>query len=115
MSVCILARTGRSLYALNHLRATCRYASSSATSPNSSSSPAPSPKTPTSSCPPQTVLTGLNWRKGQPPVLALEDSEYPPWLWTVLDEKKPGDGTSKQEMRKKNRQKIRLQNFMKKQ
>ncbi|KAG8794992.1 hypothetical protein FRC12_019319 [Ceratobasidium sp. 428] len=115
MSIHVLARTGCSLSALSSLRVSYRYASSSTASPNSSPSPSPSSKTPASSCPAQTVLAGLNWRKGQPPVLALEDSEYPPWLWTILDEKKPGDGTSKQEMRKKNRQKIRLQNFMKKQ
>ncbi|KAF8599663.1 hypothetical protein BDV93DRAFT_448997, partial [Ceratobasidium sp. AG-I] len=68
-----------------------------------------------SSCPPQTVLTGLNWLKAQPSVLSLEDSEYPAWLWTLLDEKKLGDGTSNPEMRKKNREKIRMQNFMKSQ
>ncbi|KAH7341843.1 mitochondrial ribosomal protein L37-domain-containing protein, partial [Rhizoctonia solani] len=68
-----------------------------------------------SSCPPNTNLAGLAWLKGQPPVLALEDSEYPGWLWTLLDEKKPGDGTSKPERRKQNRDKIKLQNFMKSQ
>ncbi|KAG9105371.1 hypothetical protein FRC07_009339 [Ceratobasidium sp. 392] len=115
MSVHILARTSRSFYSVSCFRTTWRSASSSSAPPNTSSSPAAGVKIPTSSCPAQTVLTGLNWLKGQPPVLALKDSEYPPWLWTIMDEKKLGDGTSKSEMRKKNRQKIRLQNFMKKQ
>ncbi|KAG9096005.1 hypothetical protein FRC06_009174 [Ceratobasidium sp. 370] len=115
MSNQILARAGRPLVVVLRLRTTWRNTSSSATSSNS---PAPSTvgtKTPTSSCPAQTVLTGLNWQKGQPAVLALEDSEYPSWLWSLLDEQKPGDGTSKAEMRKANREKIKSQNFMKNQ
>ncbi|CAE6352051.1 unnamed protein product [Rhizoctonia solani] len=91
-----------------------RFASSSAekvpTAPAATSS-----KLPISSCPVNTNLSGLTWLKGQPPVLALEDSEYPTWLWTLLDEKKAGDGTSKGERRKENRDKIKLQNFMKSQ
>ncbi|KAJ1307459.1 hypothetical protein OPQ81_001559 [Rhizoctonia solani] len=51
------------------------------------------PRAPISSYPANTNLAGLTWLKAQPPVLALEDSEYPAWLWTLLDEKKPGDGT----------------------
>ncbi|KAG8685126.1 hypothetical protein FRC08_013287 [Ceratobasidium sp. 394] len=113
MSIHMLARACRSPLVIPQLRTTWRYTSSSATSSNSLVSPATGTKTPTSSCPAQTVLTGLNWQKGQPPVLALEDSEYPEWLWSLLDEKKPGDGTSKAEMRQKNREKIRSQNFMK--
>lgn len=44
-----------------------------------------------SSCPAGTPLKGLNFIKGQQDPLALEDSAYPPWLWTVLDKKKSDD------------------------
>ncbi|KAF7350432.1 Mitochondrial/chloroplast ribosomal protein L54/L37 [Mycena venus] len=48
---------------------------------------------PQSSCAPDTVITGANYLKGQPPVLALPDEEYPAWLWTVLEERVwPDDG-----------------------
>ncbi|GAA5832072.1 hypothetical protein JCM11251_002807 [Rhodosporidiobolus azoricus] len=44
---------------------------------------------PTSSCPAGTVMKGLNYIKdGQDPV-ALEDSEYPAWLWTLANEAAP--------------------------
>lgn len=32
-----------------------------------------------------TILSGLNIRKDQPAVEALDDNEYPAWLWTLLD------------------------------
>ncbi|KAJ2887853.1 39S ribosomal protein L37, mitochondrial, partial [Coemansia asiatica] len=39
-----------------------------------------------SSIAPGTVLKGLNiYKEGKDPV-ALEDKEYPEWLWTLLDE-----------------------------
>jgi large subunit ribosomal protein L54 len=38
-----------------------------------------------SSCPPNTVLVGMNYLKDQPPALALPDEEYSPWLWKLLD------------------------------
>jgi large subunit ribosomal protein L54 len=37
-----------------------------------------------SSCPPNTVLVGMNYLKDQPPVLALPDEEYSSWLWKLL-------------------------------
>ncbi|KAG1863617.1 mitochondrial ribosomal protein L37-domain-containing protein [Suillus subalutaceus] len=40
-----------------------------------------------SSCPPGTILEGLNYLKGQPPVIALPDEEYPSWLWELLKPK----------------------------
>ncbi|TNY21331.1 mitochondrial ribosomal protein L37-domain-containing protein [Rhodotorula diobovata] len=53
-----------------------------ASSTRSSSSPA-------SSCPAGTVLKGLNYLKdGQDPV-ALEDSEYPSWVFTMPANKEP--------------------------
>ncbi|CAE6436105.1 unnamed protein product [Rhizoctonia solani] len=114
ISARIVSRTTCCAYRLNCQILKIRFASSSTekatAAPTSTSS-----KAPISSCPANTNLTGLAWLKGQPPVLALEDSEYPAWLWTLLDEKKPGDGTSKPERRKQNRDRIKLQNFMKSQ
>ncbi|CAE6502105.1 unnamed protein product [Rhizoctonia solani] len=110
MSARIVSRTTFHAYKRNCQTFNIRFSSNSAEKATSSSA-----KAPTSSCPANTNLAGLAWLKGQPPVLALEDSEYPTWLWTLLDEKKPGDGTSKPERRKQNRDKIKLQNFMKSQ
>ncbi|KAJ7057828.1 hypothetical protein C8F01DRAFT_324407 [Mycena amicta] len=38
-----------------------------------------------SSCEQDTIIKGVNYLKGQTPVVALPDEEYPEWLWTVLD------------------------------
>ena len=43
-----------------------------------------------SSVPGGTVLKGLNFMKGKNDPVALEDEEYPPWLWGVLDDVKGG-------------------------
>lgn len=43
---------------------------------------------PPSSCPAGTKLQGLNYMKNKPDIFALEDSEYPDWLWTLLDDSK---------------------------
>ena len=72
----------------------------------------------TSSCPPGTVLTGLNYLKGQTPVVALPDEDYPPWLWKLLEPRKladdgPGGKAEKVLLRKQNRQRIRDQNLLK--
>ncbi|CAE7153467.1 unnamed protein product [Rhizoctonia solani] len=111
MSARIVSRTTFRAYRRSCQTFNPRFSSSSAEKATTPTSP----KTPISSCPANTNLAGLTWLKDQPPVLALEDSEYPAWLWTVLEEKKPGDGTSKGERRKQNRDKIKLQNFMKSQ
>ncbi|TDL27315.1 hypothetical protein BD410DRAFT_679191, partial [Rickenella mellea] len=71
-----------------------------------------------SSCPANTVLTGLNYLKDQEPVLALPDEDYPPWLWKLLDSKVhvddgPGGEGEKKRRRQENRQRIREQNFLK--
>ncbi|KAI0035061.1 mitochondrial ribosomal protein L37-domain-containing protein [Vararia minispora EC-137] len=71
-----------------------------------------------SSCPENTVLTGINYLKGQAPVLAMKDEDYPPWLWNLLKPKVipddgPGGVGEKIRMRKENRARIREQNFMK--
>jgi len=46
-----------------------------------------------SAAPAGTILRGLNYLKNKQDPVALEDHEYPAWLWTVLAEKK-GDGIS---------------------
>jgi len=76
------------------------------------------PETNKSTCSANTVLPGLNYLKGQFPVVALPDEEYPPWLWTILQPKVwpddgPGGKAEKVRMRKENRQRIKDQNFMK--
>ncbi|KAL2860799.1 mitochondrial 54S ribosomal protein mL54 [Aspergillus lucknowensis] len=40
---------------------------------------------PPSSCIAGTKLNGLNYFKNKPDVIALEDWEYPEWLWSLLD------------------------------
>ncbi|KAI9359811.1 mitochondrial ribosomal protein L37-domain-containing protein [Pilaira anomala] len=70
-----------------------------------------------SSVPKGTVLKGLQYLKdGQDPV-ALDDSEYPDWLWDLLDEKKLKQKTNKpvnrQYHRKQSREAIKAMNFMK--
>lgn len=69
----------------------------SSTTPSSSSSPPPkAKKTPAaaknvlsspSSVPAGTVLKGLNFLKNQQDPVALEDHEYPEWLWKALQRK----------------------------
>ncbi|KAJ3525822.1 hypothetical protein NM688_g8345 [Phlebia brevispora] len=70
-----------------------------------------------SSCSEGTVLTGVQWLKGQDPVKALPDEAYPEWLWTILQPKIIEDEgkAEKVRLRKVNRQRIREQNFMKSQ
>ncbi|KAH9833070.1 mitochondrial/chloroplast ribosomal protein L54/L37 [Rhodofomes roseus] len=73
-----------------------------------------------SSCPEGTVLTGLNYLKGQGEVVAQPDSAYPDWLWELVGPKRvtddgPGGKEEKIALRKENRARIREQNFMKSQ
>lgn len=44
-----------------------------------------------SSCPPGTVLNGLNYFKGKTDPVAKADIEYPEWLWLCLDVQKGAD------------------------
>jgi hypothetical protein len=72
---------------------------------------------PISSCPANTVLTGLNYLKNQSPVLSLADEEYPEWLWgitkpVVLPDDGPGGKAERRRMRQENRETIKDQNFM---
>ncbi|PWY70324.1 hypothetical protein BO94DRAFT_539780 [Aspergillus sclerotioniger CBS 115572] len=43
---------------------------------------------PPSSCAAGQKLNGLNYFKNKPDIVALEDSEYPEWLWSMLDDSK---------------------------
>jgi len=49
------------------------------------------PSKPKGSIPGGAVLQGIAYLKGKPSVLAKEDSEYPAWLWTLLDDGKSGE------------------------
>lgn len=40
-----------------------------------------------SNCVAGTKLLGLNYFKNKPDIFALEDSEYPNWLWSLLEHK----------------------------
>ncbi|KAJ5624297.1 hypothetical protein N7510_000606 [Penicillium lagena] len=46
----------------------------------------PAVQRPPSSCPAGTKMNGLNYFKNKPDVFAKEDSEYPDWLWDLLDD-----------------------------
>ncbi|KAI6043331.1 mitochondrial ribosomal protein L37-domain-containing protein [Pisolithus marmoratus] len=76
-------------------------------------------KPPISSCPAGTVLSGLNYLKGQPPILAMPDEDYPTWLWDLTNPKKkrheaedagPGSDAEKRRLRRDNRQLLRDKN-----
>jgi large subunit ribosomal protein L54 len=71
-----------------------------------------------SSCPAGTVLNLKIKKSGTEPV-ALEDSEYPEWLWSVLDAKAQqatldtdAAKKAKREMRARNKKKIKMNNFI---
>lgn len=66
-----------------------------------------------------TKLKGLNILKGQDPVVALPDEEYPAWLWDVLDKnaqkaRLEADPmrAAQNERRNANRKKIKENNFL---
>lgn len=73
--------------------------------------------TPLSSCPADTKLEGVNYLKGQAPVLALPDDQYPEWLWTILKPKVyaddgPGGKADRVKRRAEKKQRIKDRNFM---
>jgi large subunit ribosomal protein L54 len=72
---------------------------------------------PASTCPTDTILPGINYLKGQAPVVALADEEYPEWLWTILQPKVleddgPGGKFERAKRREANRKAIKDRNFM---
>lgn len=64
---------------------------------------------PKSSCPAGTVLNLKVRKNGEEPV-ALEDSEYPEWLWGMLDKKKMDEDLKEQDLMKWRRRKLRKEN-----
>lgn len=78
-----------------------------------------------SAAPAGTVLKGLGFLQNKPQPVALPDEEYPSWLWSLLDADsgiKPGKkvevhikgesvSLDKRELRKKNRDSIRVSRF----
>ncbi|CAI4281047.1 60S ribosomal protein L37, mitochondrial precursor [Saccharomyces cerevisiae RM11-1a] len=82
----------------------------------------PTVKSVVSSCPAGTSLNLNIWKSGKDAV-ALEDKEYPNWLWSVLDsdhvvehaaEDPEGQALLKrrENIRKANRQRIKQNNFL---
>lgn len=71
-----------------------RQAAAAAAAPAAPSSDATTSEEPParSTCPPGTVLNGLNYFKGKTDPVALPDAEYPEWLWSCLDVLKKADG-----------------------
>lgn len=61
--------------------------------PISAGKPSQAPLLVKSSCPAGTPLKGLNFTKGKQDPVALEDSEYPSWLWGILNEGEAKDAS----------------------
>lgn len=59
---------------------------STSTAPSNPPPLEPQLRIPTSSVTGGQELRGLGYTKDRPTVLAMEDSEYPTWLWTLLDQ-----------------------------
>lgn len=63
-------------------------------------------------------MPGLNYLKGEPPVLAKPDEEYPAWLWEltkpkVLPDDGPGGKAEKRQLRLAHRQRLKDSNLFK--
>lgn len=52
------------------------------------------PARPLSNCIAGTKMSGLNFYKNKPEIVALDDSEYPDWLWGLLDNSKNKPGAT---------------------
>lgn len=98
--------------------ATCLRYNSTQAAPQQTTPAAAKPKF-VSLAPAGTKLKGLNILKGQDPIVALADEEYPAWLWEVLDKeaqkKKLEDDpvkSAQKARRNANRQKIKENNFL---
>lgn len=70
---------------LSRTYASASAATSSAAPAASSSTPAETPSLP-SAAPPGTVLKGVSIFKDKADPVALQDNEYPPWLFKLLDD-----------------------------
>ncbi|KAG6370152.1 hypothetical protein JVT61DRAFT_12299 [Boletus reticuloceps] len=63
-------------------------------------------------------MTGLNYLKGEPPILAKPDEEYPAWLWEFTKPRRlvddgPGGKAEKWRLRLTHRQTLKDANFFK--
>ncbi|KTW28364.1 hypothetical protein T552_01624 [Pneumocystis carinii B80] len=61
-----------------------------------------------------TVLKGINIYKEKMDPIALKESEYPDWLWKILDDSKTFDEKieKKKKISKDNKEKIKTNNFL---
>ncbi|KAJ1918767.1 hypothetical protein H4219_002386 [Mycoemilia scoparia] len=66
-----------------------------------------------SSAPEGTVLKGLNILKDAKDPVAKDESEYPEWLWTLLDEEANGKNNPRKALSIENNKKIKASNFLK--
>ncbi|KAG4304566.1 hypothetical protein PORY_001959 [Pneumocystis oryctolagi] len=65
-----------------------------------------------------TVLKGINIYKKNSDPIALKESEYPDWLWKILDNNSnilDEEAAKKKEYKKDNKEKIKTNNFLKNQ
>ncbi|KAF8447413.1 mitochondrial ribosomal protein L37-domain-containing protein, partial [Boletus edulis BED1] len=82
------------------------------------SNPSRKKKDAASSCPAGTIMTGLNYLKGEPPILAKPDEEYPAWLWELTKPRQlvddgPGGKAEKRGLRLTHRQTLKDNNMFK--
>ncbi|KXN68756.1 hypothetical protein CONCODRAFT_103362 [Conidiobolus coronatus NRRL 28638] len=68
---------------------------------------------PASSCAEGTKLKGINYLKTQQDPIAKADTEYPSWLWTLLEPKEATDVLSRDFQRNANKKRIKGSNFLK--
>ncbi|CEP23000.1 unnamed protein product [Cyberlindnera jadinii] len=108
----------RTLFTSSILRNSTAQATTATTASNAAKETAASTVTVKSSCKAGTSLNLKVKKSGEDPV-ALEDSEYPEWLWTVLDPKaqqakldSDPAKKAKKEMRLRNKKKIKMNNFI---
>ncbi|KIJ68907.1 hypothetical protein HYDPIDRAFT_172429 [Hydnomerulius pinastri MD-312] len=119
MSLLALPRaTFRQAFVFRFTRGYAAASSSGAAQKQPSKGASSEPGKAVSSCPAGTVLTGLNYLKGESPILALPDEEYPEWLWTltkpkVLEDDGPGGLAEKRRLRIENRQRLKDRNMFK--
>ncbi|KAF8121966.1 hypothetical protein EV363DRAFT_1588278 [Boletus edulis] len=91
------------------------YASTSSSKPSSSQPPKPASSEPSKT---GTIMTGLNYLKGEPPILAKPDEEYPAWLWELTKPRQlmddgPGGKAEKRGLRLTHRQTLKDNNMFK--
>ncbi|KAJ1954272.1 hypothetical protein IWQ62_005795, partial [Dispira parvispora] len=61
-----------------------------------------------------TVLKGINVYTDRTDPVALKDSEYPWWLWTLLDKVPDEELSERLRLKKLRKEKIKADNYMRK-